>query len=280
MKSKIAVGNLGEEELARFKQIVLTRNLNRAQAETLFSHANQAKAQASRKIDGLFVQAKGAETMAPTLAKTARVFGEATPSLRHAATPDKVKMKEYRKYIDRKSHEGKTSWLKSIGIGAGVGAGAGGLYGALRGGGAGAGAGLLAGGLVGAAGGAILNASDRATINRSKKIRKTRSYDRALMDDVDTQVRMKEMGDDMKSDLRHREMMDAMNGRSKYSSVTENVDTFFKKLAEASKTEAQRRYPELLKASAAPGVGTRPSPATKRGPNMTASQPMSAGGAA
>jgi hypothetical protein len=70
-----------------------------------------------------------------------------------------------------------------------------------------------------------------------------------------------------------------MNGRSKYSSVTGSVDAFFKKLAEDSKTDAQKRYPELLKASAAPGVGTRPTPAMKRGPNMTASQPMSAGGA-
>lgn len=131
---KIAVGNLGAEELARFKQIVLTRNLTRAQAETLFSHANQAKAQASRKMDGLFVQAKGAETMAPTLAKTA--------------------------------------------------------------------------------------------------------------------------------------------------SVTASVDAFFDKLAEDSKTSAQKRYPELLKASAAPGVGTRPTPATKRTGGMTPAQSSLAGGAA
>jgi tyrosyl-tRNA synthetase len=131
---KIAVGNLGEEELARFKQIVLTRNLTRAQAETLFSHANQAKAQAQRKVEGLFVQAKGAETMAPTLAKTA--------------------------------------------------------------------------------------------------------------------------------------------------SVTENVDAFFDKLAEDSKTDAQKRYPELLKISVAPGVGTRPTPAVKRPASALPVQSSLAGGAA
>lgn len=134
MKRKIAVGNLGEEELARFKATVLTRAVTRAQAETLFSNANTAKAQAQRKMDGLFVQAKGAETMAPTLAKTA--------------------------------------------------------------------------------------------------------------------------------------------------SVTHNVDTFFEKLAEANLTQAQKRYPELLKASAAPGVGTRPSPALKRPVTATPAQSSLAGGAA
>ena len=134
MKSKIAVGNLGEEELARFKQIVLTRNLTRAQAETLFTHANQAKAQAQRKVDGLFVQAKGAETMSPMLAKTA--------------------------------------------------------------------------------------------------------------------------------------------------SVTANVDEFFAKLAEANVSSAQKRYPELLKASAAPGIGSRPTPSTKRPAGALPVQSGLAGGSA
>ena len=46
----------------------------------------------------------------------------------------------------------------------------------------------------------------------------------------------------------------------KISSPTAHVDAFFDKLAEARLTPAQRRYPELLKAASAPGVGTRPAP--------------------
>ena len=41
---------------------------------------------------------------------------------------------------------------------------------------------------------------------------------------------------------------------------TASIDEFFEKVSAANPSQAQRRYPELLKASAAPGVGTRPSP--------------------
>ena len=65
------------------------------------------------------------------------------------------------------------------------------------------------------------------------------------------------------------------------ASVTANVDAFFEKLSEARKTEAQRRYPELLKASAAPGGrGTFPTPATSKKARGTPTQSSLSGGAA
>jgi hypothetical protein len=42
-------------------------------------------------------------------------------------------------------------------------------------------------------------------------------------------------------------------GMAKSASVTANVDAFFDKLAAANLTDAQVRYPELLKAGSAPG---------------------------
>lgn len=126
MKLKRAgVANKGAEELAQYQLKVLTRARAQAEAETLFSEANSAKAKEQRKIRGLFVQAQGAETMAPQLTKTSSV-------------------------------------------------------------------------------------------------------------------------------------------RARAQSVTANVDAFFEKLSEARKSDAQRRYPELMKVSTAPGIGTRPSPTLKR----------------
>jgi hypothetical protein len=48
----------------------------------------------------------------------------------------------------------------------------------------------------------------------------------------------------------------------KMSSLTPATDAFFDKVAEARLTPAQRRYPELLKASAAT-IGNRPTPDVK-----------------
>ena len=70
---KVAVGNLGAEEVHRTGAQVLTRARTRAEAEVLFSGLNAAKAKEQRKINGLFIQAQGAETEAPILAKTAAV---------------------------------------------------------------------------------------------------------------------------------------------------------------------------------------------------------------
>jgi hypothetical protein len=52
---------------------------------------------------------------------------------------------------------------------------------------------------------------------------------------------------------------------SELHSKTAAVDAWFEKNAGTFGTEAQRRYPELLKASMAPGVGTTPSPLTTPG---------------
>lgn len=44
----------------------------------------------------------------------------------------------------------------------------------------------------------------------------------------------------------------------KSRSITPNVDEFFRKLASAGKTEAQVRYPELLKVSQTPTPNLAP----------------------
>jgi hypothetical protein len=57
---------------------------------------------------------------------------------------------------------------------------------------------------------------------------------------------------------------------------TASVDTFFDKLAELSMTDAQRRYPELLKVA---GPLTVPAPTLKRAKSSTAVTSSLAGGA-
>lgn len=66
---------------------------------------------------------------------------------------------------------------------------------------------------------------------------------------------------------------------------TAAIDGFFEKVSSANLSDAQRRYPELLKVGAAPGVGTRPSPSLSKrkttdttGPSPT--QSSLSGGAA
>lgn len=74
MKNKTAVSNLGAEEVAQMKAKVLTRAATRAEADLLFHHKATGIAAANQKrLKELFVQADGAETMAPSLAKTAAV---------------------------------------------------------------------------------------------------------------------------------------------------------------------------------------------------------------
>jgi hypothetical protein len=73
-KTKIAVGNLGAEESAQFIHKVMTRAATRAQADELFEHKATGIAAANQaRLKELFVQAPAAETMAPSLAKTAAV---------------------------------------------------------------------------------------------------------------------------------------------------------------------------------------------------------------
>lgn len=73
MKKRAGVANLGAEEMAQTDLKVLTRARTRADAETLFSQANAAKAKEQRLLGNLFVQTQGAETEAPMLSKTAAI---------------------------------------------------------------------------------------------------------------------------------------------------------------------------------------------------------------
>jgi hypothetical protein len=73
MKKRAGVGNLGTEEVAQTDLKVLTRARTRAEAESLFSQANVARAKEQRLLGDIFVQTPGAETMSPMLAKTAAI---------------------------------------------------------------------------------------------------------------------------------------------------------------------------------------------------------------
>lgn len=71
---KTAVGNLGAEEVAQTKAKVMTRAETRAEADLLFNHkATEIAAANQKRLKQLFVQADGAETMAPSVVKTAAV---------------------------------------------------------------------------------------------------------------------------------------------------------------------------------------------------------------
>lgn len=95
---KLAVGNLGEEEAAQLKHTVLTRAATRVEADLLFHHkASEIAAKNRARLAQLFVQAPGAETMAPTIVKSANKDcpSEDTPEdkkekkVEHAAIGDK-----------------------------------------------------------------------------------------------------------------------------------------------------------------------------------------------
>lgn len=69
-KLKVAVA-LGGEEIARLKTIVLNRADTRAQTNTLFESAKASRELDRQQMYSLFLQAAGAETMAPGLQKEA-----------------------------------------------------------------------------------------------------------------------------------------------------------------------------------------------------------------
>lgn len=75
-KKKIAVGNMGEEELERLQRTVLTRDDTRAEADLLFGAPAKDMRKADRGLlEKLFVQTPAATTMAPNLQKEAKVSG-------------------------------------------------------------------------------------------------------------------------------------------------------------------------------------------------------------
>jgi hypothetical protein len=69
---KIAVGNMGEEELERVQRTVLTRDETRAEADLLFGeYAKDMRKEDRALLEKLFAQTPAAVTMAPNLQKNA-----------------------------------------------------------------------------------------------------------------------------------------------------------------------------------------------------------------
>jgi hypothetical protein len=87
---KIAVSNLGEEELSRFKRVVRTRNETRAEADELFGEtAKKQRKTENEMMMKLFEQFPASVTMQPSLQKVSTVedldkyFGEEPNSTKH-----------------------------------------------------------------------------------------------------------------------------------------------------------------------------------------------------
>lgn len=233
MKLKIAgVANLGAEELTRARVTVLTRARTRADAEQLFSAAAGARAKEQRKIDGLFVQADGAETMSPMLAKTAAVqsfrklAGEFEKNSDWTTT---LKKGAYlgKSMLNKAVHTSPAEFARNVKNGPGE---------ELRSMGQ--------------------SAARQAKLTAHRLVEEPINFPLRKAKAVATGSK-KLLG---KSVGKAGSLLQRVGDKIKYSSPTANVDAFFDKLAEARRTDAQRRYPELLKASAAPGVGTRPTP--------------------
>lgn len=68
---KIAVGNMGEEELERVQRVVMTRDDTRAEADLLFDGAKDMRKTDRGMLEKLFVQTPASVTMAPNLQKSA-----------------------------------------------------------------------------------------------------------------------------------------------------------------------------------------------------------------
>ncbi len=68
-KEKLAVGNVGEEEVARVHRVVMTREETRAQTDDLFENAKKSREDGRKTVNKLFLQAPASITMAPILQK-------------------------------------------------------------------------------------------------------------------------------------------------------------------------------------------------------------------
>jgi len=84
-KKKIAVANAGEEELEQMQRTVLTRNETRAEADLLFGdYAKDMRKTDKGLLEKLFVQAPAAITTAPNLQKEASMKPVELLKLAHA----------------------------------------------------------------------------------------------------------------------------------------------------------------------------------------------------
>lgn len=217
-KTKIAVGNLGAEESAQLTHKVLTRAATRAQADALFEHkATGIAAENQKRLRELFVQAPAAETMAPTLAKTA---GVSLSKLRKVSDPV-VKARAYAK---------DSGHLAARGIA-------------------------------------------RAKINAGTSRESFQRINAQSNMDVGADARRAARSVFPKQVLK---MTGHQPPRLQEFKKTASIDYFFDKLSELSLTDAQRRYPELLKVA---GPLTTPSPTLKRAKSAVATTSSLAGGA-
>lgn len=230
------------EALYQATRQMLTKAETQAETDVLFDDAGKARKADRKKMEKLFVQMPGAETMSPQLQKEAKVFGRHPDrDVARASLPKAKRRAMYAEYARDKAKEEPTGYPKAMLGGALIGGGVGALNGGLRAGVPG----LAIGGGIGAATGMGLGAMaahiDKETITKARAaIRSGGAMDRAF----DKQV---------------REMEDMQD---KHASVTKNLEKFFEKTA--GKTEAQLRYPELLKAAASSTM-SGPSPAPSVG---------------
>lgn len=198
---KIAVGNMGEEELERLQRTVLTRDDTRAEADLLFGAPAKDMRNTDRKLLGkLFVQAPAAVTMAPNLQKNASAspfsFMKMAYEIKPADRPSIPKKDFAQPGKEEAGHKGKYP------------------------------------------------IPDRQHAKSALGFAKMHGDSAAY---AAVRAKIKSKFPDMLSDEKEKE-----------SSITPHLDAFLEKLS--APTDAQRRYPELMKVSE---VGTRKVPNLK-----------------
>jgi hypothetical protein len=146
----------------------------------------------------------------PLWTKEARVFGESRPDVSEALEPVKYRTEKVKRYADIKSSEQRTPLGTAMAVGGITGAALGGLVG-LSGGVPGTLAGGVIGGGLGALTGAALSESDAAEIERMKKIKKTKSYEKASVEMGLEQVRRRREDEYWEREARHQRQMAAID---------------------------------------------------------------------
>lgn len=97
---KVAVSNLGEEELARVKRVIRTRNETRAEADEMFGETAKKQRQVETEMmKKLFAQFPASQTMQPSLQKVSSAESEKPVDQTPSLTPNVDSYFEKRAYL-------------------------------------------------------------------------------------------------------------------------------------------------------------------------------------
>lgn len=148
------------------------------------------------------------------MVKQARIFGAEEPSdmLLEESVPYEHRRRALERYLQQKSQEEPTSYLRSMGTGGLIGGGLGGLAGGISHGPVGAGIGALIGGLGGAGAGGLMGMADRAEIERAGH--ELGDVDQAALARASAERQARANSESLTDERRHREHMGALGGKT------------------------------------------------------------------